>query len=63
MSIQFDKLPLNTKQIYAMVKDKSGCEIYIPAISEQHAKILKKKLESFLESQPEPDNEPDPICA
>lgn len=52
----FNNLPLNTKKVYVMGIDHSGCEIYIPVNSLNEEIILSKKyeLKQFLFNQPLP---------
>ena len=54
--MNFSKLPLNTQKSYCMVKDESGCEIYIPVDSRDNGIIefKKKVLKKYLDIQPEP---------
>lgn len=55
----FNNIPLNTKKIYVMGIDHSGCEIYLPVDStdETIIQINKQKLQQFLFNQPLPNKE------
>ena len=55
--IVFPELPLNTEGIYTSSTDKSGCIIYIPAISIERAKVQQEALQNFLNNQPPPPKE------
>ena len=52
--IVFPELPYNTNRIYTSAIDKSGCEIFIPAITVERGKHQKKILQNYLNNQPEP---------
>jgi hypothetical protein len=51
--------PLNTKKVFVMGTDHSGCEIYLPVDSYDELVIQTKKqeLQQFLFNQPLPKKE------
>ncbi len=51
----FKNLPFNTSEIFVMVKDDSGCEIYVPARNEIEAKRFKDYLIHYLNKQSSSD--------
>ena len=53
----FNNVPLNTKKVYVMAVDHSGCEIYLPVDSTDEKKIQAKReeLQQYIFSQPLPD--------
>jgi len=53
----FNNVPLNTKKVYIMGIDHSGCEIYLPVDSHNKDVIQTKKqeLHEFLFKQPLPE--------
>ena len=55
----FNNVPLNTKKVYVMGVDHSGCEIYLPVNSTDETVIQNKKqeLHQFLFNQPLPQKE------
>lgn len=54
--MDFTALPLNTKSVYTVAADQSGCKIYIPVDSNDDHEILEAQgeLKNFLASQPAP---------
>ena len=52
----FKTLPFNTARIFSRHVTSSGCEIYVPAESEQHAEQNKIIFDNFIQ----PDDEPEP---
>ena len=55
----FNNVPLNTKKVFVMGIDHSGCEIYLPVNStdETVIQIKKQELQQFLLTQPLPPKE------
>ena len=55
----FNNVPLNTKRVFVMGIDHSGCEVYLPVNSYDELVIQTKKLElqEFLFNQPRPEKE------
>jgi hypothetical protein len=50
----FNNVPLNTKKVFVMEIDHSGCEIFLPIDSTNETVIQTKKqeLQQFLFNQP-----------
>ena len=55
--MNFEYLPLNTSGVYTRGIDKSGCQVWIPALNVQDAEIQQTHLQTFLTNQPEPKQE------
>ena len=55
----FNNIPLNTKKVFVMGTDHSGCEIFIPVDSydENIIQLKKQELQQFLFNQPLPKKE------
>ena len=53
----FINIPLNTKKVFVMGIDHSGCEIYLPVDSSDETVIQTKKqeLQQYLFNQPLPE--------
>lgn len=52
-------VPYNTSRIYAVIADRYGTKIYIPANTRNQAKTSKKYFQEFLDKQPfKPINPP-----
>lgn len=53
----FNNVPLNTKRVFVMGIDHSGCEVYLPVNSTDEIVIQTKKqeLDQFLFNQPLPE--------
>lgn len=50
----FRNLPLNWSRLFTMQKDKSGCEIYVPVLSNEDIPYVKEQLKEILKNQPIP---------
>lgn len=55
----FSNVPINTKKVFVMGIDHSGCEIYLPVNStdETMIQLKKQELHQFLFNQPLPEKE------
>lgn len=55
----FNDVPLNTKNVFVMGIDHSGCEVYLPVDShdEEIIQIKKYELQQFLFNQQLPEKE------
>jgi len=53
----YNYIPLNTKKVFVMGIDHSGCEIYLPVDSTDETVIQAKKheLQQFLFNKPLPE--------
>ena len=53
----FNNVPINTKKVFVMGIDHSGCEIYLPVDSSDETviHIKKQELQQYLFNQPLPE--------